>query len=189
MSVFKSIAGDFGGVAPNIGKLQGEITASAISVQCLYINMYGDTVEIVFAAALSSGDETILAAVIASHDPTPVVTYSKNMPITLSQTSASNDIYTKIGQVVFPGGSEMRIKGNGYKEGTATGFSIKIYDVTHKTTLAEQTFTNSDDAVILDLGACDNVPEDASVIRAYVKRNGGTSSERAFVTSLFIYYN
>lgn len=190
VSVFKSIATDFGGVTPNIGKLQTEINAApGISAVCLYINMYEDTVEIVFDTSLTSGDETALAAVIAAHDPTPVVTYAQNMPITLSQNTTRNDVYTKIGQVVFPGGNEMRIKGNGYKEGTMTGFSIKVYDVTHNTTLVEQSFTNSADDIVLDLGACDNVPNDTSVIRAYAKRNGGVSSERAFITSLFIYYN
>ena len=190
VSVFKSVAADFGGVEPNIGKLQTEINADpGISAVCLYINTYGDTVEIVFDTSLTSGDETALDAVIAAHDPTPVVQYAQNMPISLNQSSTRNNTYTKIGQVVFPGGSEMRIKGNGYKEGTATSYSVKIYDITHNTTLVEQTFTNTADDVIIDLGVCDNVPADASVIRAFAKRNGGASSERAFVTSLFIYYN
>lgn len=190
VSVFKSVATDFGGVEPNIGKLQTEInTAPGISAVCLYINMYGDTVEIVFDTSLTLSDEIALDAVIAAHDPTPTVTYAQNMPITLSQTSTRNNVYTKIGQVVFPGGSEMRIKGNGYKEGTMTGYSIKIYDITHNTTLVEQSFVNSADDAVIDLGACDNVPVDTSVIRAFAKRNGGASSERAFVTSLFIYYN
>lgn len=69
-----SIGTDFTGLeypVPNIAALQSEIQNSAIVTAIDYINTVGDDCEIWFKAALSSGDEDMLDALITAHTGAP----------------------------------------------------------------------------------------------------------------------
>jgi len=84
-----SIAQDMPGGAVNSTKLVAEISASAIVTKLVRVNTDGDALKIVFAAALSSGNRTLLdgdrtgpaGGLLAAHDNTPsedpVVTQSE----------------------------------------------------------------------------------------------------------------
>ena len=66
----KSIISDFSGLtedAPCPDHLGEEIQNSAITIALDYISISGDTVDIWFKDALSSGEQTILTAVVAAH--------------------------------------------------------------------------------------------------------------------------
>ena len=74
-----TISTDFPGGAVNTTKFRIEIQASAIETALETINTTGDDIDVVFKAALSAGDETILhgdttgpaGGLIAAHDNTP----------------------------------------------------------------------------------------------------------------------
>lgn len=186
-AVFKSIANDFAGVEPNIGKLQEEInTATNIDPTCLYISMYGDTVEINFDGALSSAGEIALAAVIAAHDPTPIITYSTNVAASLTAQKTKNPTYTRVGTVIFPGASAMRVKAVGYADVGST-ISIRVANALTAEVYSEATFANNVPE-ILDLGT-PTTPSDLTSMVVMVKRNGGAATNFARIDALYIYYN
>ena len=63
-----SISTDFPNAQVSLNNLQTDIRASAIVTALDYISSEGDTVSIVFKAAISSSDQTILDGLVANHN-------------------------------------------------------------------------------------------------------------------------
>jgi hypothetical protein len=77
------------------------------------------------------------------------------------QTTSSS--YEKVASFIFPGTSVVpdvsKINALVRRNGSADSMSIRIYDVTNMNSVAELTgVTNTDEAVISDLGAISNLP-------------------------------
>jgi len=178
------ISVDFGGIVPNVGQLDKEISISSITKNLYGVTTYDDTVDIYFDATLSAPEKIELDAIVAAHIPvyTPATPYSLNL--IPRQNNFTKSSYQRLAANVFPETTYATAKCVSYMDSSATSYSIQIYDKNNRQTLAEETFTNTEESV-QDLGVLNNLPSLSTQIEILCKVNG----KKAYLESVIICYN
>jgi hypothetical protein len=184
---YKFVSTDFAGIPPNLAKLQDEINAANIDPVCTHINAYDDTVEIHFDLSLSGAEEAILADLCTNHDPTPIPTYSSNVSAILIANKTQNQTFTRVGTLIFPGGSELRAKAISNVDVGPTGYTLRLMTLLG-TVVCEATFDNTAPAVV-DLGVPNVVPSGLTSMQVLLRKNGGVTGQFAYLDALYVYYN
>ena len=184
----KSIATDFGGQF-NIEQFHN-IVKDTITLMPVFkgVNMIGDSIELVFSSELSESQLTTLNSLVSSY------TYTEPMPELVHNINKSpqiNDIntpvYKRIGALIFPGGTHCHFKVYSYMDSGVTSYSIKITDITNKTTILEKTMTNTEEAIV-DLGKGNNIPVATALFEISAKRAASAATKYAHIDSITIFY-
>ena len=180
-----SLSGDFTS-GLDVVQLWQEIDADVGIAPSLYtVNNEngGDDVNIVFASALSAGEKTTLDALVSAHTVVISVFYTSLIPIQTRTDDYKNTNYIRLGSTTFPGvkaiGSIHKITSYSYMDNAVTSYSIKLIDKQSGLTIAEGTFTNTEEER-QDLGTISNMPTSETTLEIFGKRTGGTGKNKYF---------
>lgn len=178
----KSIASDFGGNL-DTSQLQTEIKSNGvITTPILRIDTNGDQVFIVFSDVLSNTEETALNTLITAH--VPAIKYTESMAIHTRSAFYVKTTYEDIATYIYNGsntkGILKQILAVAYKDAAVTNYSIRIYNETNNTVIAEGTFTNSTKQMV-NLTPLSNIPTTPSVFTVQAKKTGGTTKQYFYV--------
>lgn len=189
----KSLSSDFGGNI-NEGQLHREIALAIPGTVLIGINRSDDVVDIIFEDVLSGGDETILNTTISNHIPqtgTRKVSFFRYTPKT---TKTNSTVYQRIGgPFKYNGSLEMgpinQVEVISNMDSGMTSYSVRLYDATNETIIAEITGQTNTLEELINLGTISNIPEEEAIFEIHVKRVGGTTSTFAYVEDVIVYYN
>lgn len=189
----KSLATDFGGNI-NESQLHREITLAIPGTALIGVNRSEDVVELIFADVLSGGDETILGTTISNHVPVTGTRKSRFFTYTPKTTKTNSTIYQRLGgPFKYNGSIEMgqinQVEVISKMDTGMTSYSVRLYDATNETIIAETTGKTNLTEEIVNLGTISNVPEDEAIFEIHIKRVGGTTSTYAYIEDVIIYYN
>lgn len=172
-----SLSGDFGTEDDlNSFQLVTEINANVgITVTCDYINTVGDDVDIVFASALSAGEQTLLDTDVTNHIPA-IEVGRFTLSMTTEIIGITSTSYISVGTVVFPGTTDAdvtHIKIIAEMDSGGTSYDVRVLNNDNGLTVASGNF-NNEDQTVLDLGAVSNLSAGESILDVQVKVNGAT---------------
>jgi hypothetical protein len=189
----KSLTTDFGGNI-NESQLHREIASAIPGTTLVGVNRTGDVIDLIFADALSGGNQTILNTTISNHVPMTGTRKSRFFTYTPKTTKTNNTIYQRLGgPFKYNGSIEMgpinQVEVISKMDTGATSYSVRLYDATNETIIAETTGKTNLTESIVDLGTISNVPEDEAILEIHIKLVGGTTSTYAYIEDVVIYYN
>jgi hypothetical protein len=141
----------------------------------------GDGINIVFAEALSIGEETVLNTLITAH--IPAIKYHGSISVYTRKDFYQKTSYEDIATYVYDGSNKGVLKqiiAVAYKDASVTNYSIRIYDETNNTVIAENTFTNNTKQT-LSLTPLSNIPTKPSIFTIQGKKTGGTAKQYFYV--------
>jgi hypothetical protein len=189
----KSLATDFGGNI-NESQLHREITLAIPGTALIGVNRSEDIIELIFADTLSGGDETILGTTISNHVPMTGTRKSRFFTYTPKTTKTNSTNYQRLGgPFKYNGSIEMgqinQVEVISKMDTGMTSYSVRLYDATNETVIAETTGRTNLREEIVNLGTISNVPEDEAIFEIHIKRVGGTTSAYAYIEDVIIYYN
>lgn len=189
----KSLATDFGGNI-NESQLHREIVSAIPGTALIGVNRSEDVVDIIFADLLSGGDETILGTTISNHVPMTGTRKSRFFRYAPKTIKTNSEVYKRIGGPFLYNGSvemgiidEVEVISN--MDANATSYSVRLYDATNETIIAETTGQTNLTEEIVNLGTISNVPEDGAILEIHAKRISSTNSAYVYVDDVMIYYN
>ena len=186
----KSVTTDFSGSTPNLDKFHSEIVGGISGLQG--ITMTGDSVDIIFDAALSEGEQTTLNNLIAAHDN--IIVKNKINFYTIYPKNSSVKALSYITSAVFKyGGSDNigiidYIEILAYKDSNITSYSARIYSKTSGLVIAEKTGITNDTDAIVDLGTISNIPVQQEIFELQIKKTGGNGNNNVYIDSIIIYH-
>ena len=171
----------------NINILNTSI-ASNISSPLSNTNPYSDAIEVNFTNPISNADAITLNNLVATWDNNVISKYDKIVGIPLSANAGiNNTTYQRYGIYGYDGsttiGKIQKITIIGYKDTNVTNYSVKIFDLTNSLTIAEVTFTNTSENIV-NMGTLSNIPDNPAIIEIQVKKTGGTTLQKAYVSSV-----
>lgn len=185
----KSITSDFSNNF-NSTNLKKEIENSNMTPNLIRIDRLGDSIDIIFDTELTGGDETTLNSIISGHDITVPVRYTNTINNILRQNEINDTSYKRACTFIYEGSdyinSIVKIGAIAYKSSTIDSYTILVEDKTHNTVIAESTFTNEDELMV-DLTPITNIPTTRSKIEVFIKKTGGSKSQKAYVESVTFY--
>ncbi len=71
-------------------------------------------------------------------------------------------------------------------DNNVNNYSVKIYDVTNSTVIAEATLTNKIEKS-MDLGALNNIPEKDAILEVQIKKSGGGINDKVYCDLVTLY--
>ena len=187
-----SIINDFGNHI-NISNFDKEVRNEPTITTATFtrIETLGDEVYVWFDGPITSGEQIILANIIANHDSTPSFVIDCIMQVKILQQKTTNTIYTAVGNIIYPGASIMssirKIKSISYMDSDVTSYDLICRDLTANQTIAEITFNNTG-IQINDWGALSNVPSTESIIEISARKTGGGADSAIYVNNVSLYY-
>lgn len=189
MSYTYSITSDFtSGIASD--QLHTEIDDSSIGAVLSYVETVGDVVTIVFQSSLSGGDVSTLNALVAAHVPDITTRYNSVATFIPKDDEVKQSSFKRLATLVYNGsdsiGTISTIVGVGYMDEDTTSYTVRIYDKTHNTTIAEDTFTNTSEMSIT-MTTIQNVPATPSVLELQAKRSSNKNKNKAYISSMSLY--
>ena len=170
-------------------QLLGDIDSDAgITPTILRVDRDDDDINIYFDSALSTGEKTVLDALISNYTYTPKVRFSGNLTLHPNNHTFKNDDYSVEDRIIYEGpeftGDIYKIVDIGNMESKNDGYSSKIYDKTNNKIIAEKSFTNTDLEIITILNIT-NIPLNESILELHVKSE--KKNNKAFINSVMIY--
>ena len=171
----------------NIAVLNNLI-ATEITTPLISTNPYGDAIEITFDGILNNEDSVKLYNIVTGWDSNIITKYDKVINTSLSSINGIiNTSYKRFGVYGYDGittvGRIKKITIVGYKDNGVTNYSVRVFDVTNSKTIVETIF-NNDVEDMLDMGMIENIPNDSAIIEIQIKKNGGTNSQKVYVSNI-----
>lgn len=176
------------------GQLHEEILAeSGITTTLLGISTDGDVVSIIFQSTISSGEKTLLDAVVENHVPKPAYNPQRYLKLNapeLAGSSTNIDVYYVLMSGMIPSSTKAHIS-NIYVTSQATGsptsYDVRVYDVTSATVLASINLNNANKAISA-MTITNHPTESENVVEIQAKRNGGTEESYVWVYDVTFEY-
>lgn len=185
--VTKSLSTDFGGVLNSEQLRQEIIDDGIITTEHYGLQTIGDVVTLFFAGSLSGAELTQLDVVIAAHSPVTVQTYTQTHTAYARKDFYKETAYKDISTYIYDGSNDLGtikdILCVAYMDAGVDSFSIRIYDDTHNSVIAEKTFTN-DDRQSLSLAPLANIPTGKSIITVQIKKTGGNTKQYVYIENI-----
>lgn len=184
-----SIIGEFiNSINPNLDQLTVEIN-EGVSDTLSYINRVGDNIDIIFSSELSIEEKELLDTVVRNHVDSNINIIDSSIVIS-SASSVRTTNYIRVGTYIYAGsntvGEILKITALSYMDTGITNYSIRVVDSTNKKNLAENTFTNTSEEIVV-LTPINNIPTTESVLEVHVKKTGETGNLRVFIESINVY--
>lgn len=170
-----------------ISNITADIASKIASASQTAITYNESCITITFNNALSKNDGGVLYNIVSSHDTTPTIgqyqlSYSTN------RSDITTSTYKQVFTITFPGARFItgitHIKISSFMDASGTSYTVRLFDVTNGTVIADGTFTNTEH-IINDLENISNIPENGAVLELQCKVTGTT---HATIRSLTIYY-
>jgi hypothetical protein len=139
------------------------------------------TVDDYLQIRLSSGTDISVKFRLFSDIP------NKNFVLTPKNNSTNKNTFFRIGTFNFPKIEKATLDSVSWVDGTATSYTIRIFNLTDNTILLETILTNSLEN-INNLGSLTNLPNNSFHCEISVKRNNGNNSSKVHIVSLTINY-
>lgn len=155
----KSVANDFGNVAPNVGQFTDQVNLAGIfsSTPTFYgTSLYLDAVSLYFSSAPTAGDETALNSLISTYEPnfTPDPTQTEFISIGKTITATTNDRLTTF--TIEDPTKVMTFKASSYTGTNQTPYTLSIYSEADKVVLLSATFSNTEISDLNTIGTLGN---------------------------------
>ena len=157
---------------------------NGITETLIGITANGDEIEIVFASALSSGEQTVLNMIITNHVPvndkgTKILSYTLNGQVVTSS-------YKKILGFKYLGSVQYNITNVEIIGSLTSGssYDVRIRDISNNKNVASITLTNTA-TNSYDMGSISNLPTTSAIFELQARATGLSTAQ---LDSLFIYY-
>ena len=191
VAVNYTMSGDFAS-GINTGQLYDEILADTANINIAviqYININGDDIDVVFDVALTASEQTALDTLVTNHTSELIL---KKANIGFTECITSSTFYSVVFTFIFSGQDEIGVVNKinlvGKMDSGATNYSIKIFDKTNINIIAETTFTNTEDAILV-MDSVSNITDSQAIWEVQLKKTGGDSSQLAHLKSLQLAIN
>lgn len=164
--------GDIGKI--DYAKLYKEIVDAGLN--CTDSRLENGYLRIGTSAELTIQQQVLLTSLVVDHRPN--TTNSVSLQINKSQLTATD--YRLIGKIKLPSSSSYVVfKANAYTS-PGTTYSLRIFNHQHNSTLAEASFTNTDDHDIVLIGDANDVGE------VMLELQGKVAAGKAYVDSFIL---
>ena len=185
-----SRAADFGDSIVS-SQFQSEVNADGgVTPNLTNVERIGDVICLWFDAALSGGEVTTLAGLIAAHTSDASEVFEKTQSVIPVREDFSNSNYERIGTYIYDGSASgltiRKILAVAHLDSGVTSYSIRIFDFTNNNTVAEATGSSVNEAII-DLGTISNVPAGRSIFEIQVKKTGGGGNKFCHLHNVTFY--
>lgn len=181
-----SLASDFSGNL-NHRQLHDEIDESSITQILTSVTSNGDVVNIYFDASLNASGVTTLDNLVSDHIPAQLYNFSKVIVLSPLVQSTYSTIYKKVHVYYYEGsksiGTITCTNVLSYMSSGVTNYTIRLFDQTNDTVLAENTFTNTEEEECI-LTPISNVPEKAAILEIQIKKYGGDKTKKVYFDSV-----
>jgi len=155
------------------GQLIKEIERdTGITGKVIDIEVSGNNVNIIFESALDGAEQTVLSSVVSNHKP---IVNNDFRNITFNPSEKEDTVYSLVVPFYYGGSraegsiNEFTIVSN--MDPTLSSYSVRVFDVSSKLTLAEETFSNTNLGANT-LSSVSNVPEDETMLELHAKITG-----------------
>lgn len=173
-------------------QLDDEINNSSISTNYNHTTVHGDTYNIMFDAELDEAGEITLDDIVAAHTDTNSELYAHISKLTPSVKCVTTTSNQRIESFTYAGTIHAdiitKILVNAYMSGGITDFSVTVIDATNAKIIATNTFTNTDENSVVDVGTLSNIPTQQAIIEFLVKKNGGADEDEVCIQNISVYY-